>query len=50
MAEFAANNNKSASTKLSLFFAIKSLHPHLRFDKVKLSDASTCKHIFNQKA
>ena len=50
MAEFAANNNESASTKLSPFFATKGLHPHMSFDKVELSHASTCKRIFNQKA
>ena len=50
MAEFAANNNKSNSTKLSPFFATKSLHPRISFDKVELFDASTCEQIFNQKA
>ena len=50
MAKFAANNNKLASTKLSPFFAIKALHPYTSFNKVELSNASTCKRIFNQKA
>ena len=50
MAGFAANNNKSASTKLSLFFATKSLHPHISFHKIEVSDTSTFKRIFNQKA
>ena len=50
MAEFAANNNESASTKLSPFFVTKGLHPRMSFDKVELSDASTCKRILNQKA
>ena len=43
MAEFAANNNESASTKLSFFFATQGLHPCMSFDRVKLSDTSTCK-------
>ena len=47
MAEFAANNNESASTKLSPFFAIKSLHPYMSFDKAELSDTSICKRILN---
>ena len=50
MAKFAANNNESASTKLSPFFATKGLHPCMSFDKVELSDASTRKRILNQKA
>ena len=50
MAEFAANNNESAFTKLSLFFTTKDLHPCMSFDKVKLSNASTHKRIFNRKA
>ena len=50
MAEFAANNNKSAFTKLSPFFATKGLHPHMSFDIVDFSNASTCERIFKQKA
>ncbi len=50
MAEFAANNNESASTKLSLFFATKGLHPRMSFDIVELSDASTRERILKQKA
>ena len=50
MAEFAANNNESASTKLSSFFATKGLHLRMSFDKVELSDASTRERILNQKA
>ena len=49
MAEFAANNNESASIKLSPFFATKGLHLRISFDIVELSDISTCKQIFNQK-
>ena len=50
MAKFAANNNESVFTKLSLFFATKGLHPRMSFDRVELLDTSTCKQIFNQKA
>ena len=42
IAEFAANNNKSASIKLSPFFATKGLHPHISFDRIDFSNASTC--------
>ena len=49
MAEFAANKYKSASTKLSPFFAPKGLHPHMSFDRVEFSNASTRNRIFNQK-
>ena len=45
MAEFAANNNQSASTKLSSFFAIKGFYPHMSFDIVELSDTSTREQI-----
>ncbi len=50
MAEFDANNNKLAFTKLSPFFATKSLHPPMSFDIVDLSDANTRERIFKQKA
>ena len=50
MAEFAANNNESASTKLSPFFATKGLHPRMSFDIVELSDTSTRERILKQKA
>ena len=46
MTKFAANNNISASTKLSLFSTIKSLHPCMTLDIVELSDTSTCERIF----
>ena len=48
--EFVANNNELASTKLSPFFATKSLYIYMSFDKVELFNANTCKQIFNQKA
>ena len=50
MAEFAANNNESASTKLSPFFASKGLHPRMSFDIVDLSNANTRERIYKQKA
>ena len=50
MAEFAANNNESAFTKLSPFFASKGLHPYMRFDIVDLFDASSRERIHKQKA
>ena len=50
MAEFAANNNQSASTKLSPFFATKGFHPRMSFDIVDLSDTSTRERILKQKA
>ena len=50
MAKFAVNNNKSASTKLSLFFVIKSFHLRMSFDIVYLSNTNTYERIFKQKA
>ena len=45
IAEFAANNNDSASTKLSPFFALRGLYPRMSFDIVDLSDTTTRKRI-----
>ena len=45
MAEFAANNNESASTKLFPFFVSKSLHLRMSFDIIDLSDINTHKQI-----
>ena len=50
MVKFAANNNQSAFTKLSPFFATKDFHPRMNFDIVDLSDSSTRERIFKQKA
>ena len=50
MAEFAANNNDSSSTRLSLFFASRSLHPRMSFDVVDLSDTTTRERINKKKA
>ena len=50
MAEFAANNNDSSSTKLSPFFASRGLHPRMSFDVVDLSDTTTRKRINKKKA
>ncbi len=49
MAEFAANNNQSAFTKLSPFFATKGLHFCISFDIIELFDTSICERIFKQK-
>lgn len=46
MVEFIANNNISASIKLSLFFAIKGLHFYISFDIIELSNNNTCKQNF----
>ena len=45
MVEFAANNNDSASTKLSPFFASRGLHLRMSFDVVDLSDTTTRERI-----
>ena len=47
IAKFVANNNKLTSTKLSLFFAIKTLHSCISLDKVELFNSSIYKRIFN---
>lgn len=46
MAKFAADNNESTSTKLSLLFAIKSFHPDMSFDIVEFFNVSIGKRIF----
>ena len=50
MAEFAANNNESASNKLYPFFATKGFHFRISFDIIDFSDTNTCERIFKQKA
>ena len=50
MTKFAANNNKLASIKLSLFFATKGLHLCISFDIMKLFDTCIRERIFKQKA
>lgn len=45
MTNFAANNNKSTSIKLSPFFATKNLHLRISFDIVDLSDTNTRERI-----
>ena len=50
MAKFVANNNDSAFTKLSPFFASRGLHLHMSFDVVDLSDKTTRKRINKKKA
>lgn len=44
-----ANNNKSTSTKIFLFFATKDLHPRISFDIVDLSNTNTHEQILKQK-
>lgn len=50
MAEFAVNNNKSASIKLSPFFVTKNFYPRMSFNIIDFSNTSTCKQILKQKA
>ena len=50
MAEFAANNNDFASTKLSPFFASQGLYPRMSFDIIYLSDKTTHEQINKKKA
>ena len=50
MVEFEANNNNSASTKLSPFFASRGLYPRMSFDVIDLSDKTTHKQIDKKKA
>ena len=50
IAEFAANNNNSASTRLFPFFASRDLHSHMSFDVVDLLDTTTRKRINKKKA
>lgn len=49
MAEFAANNNDSISTKLSLFFTFKDLYLYMSFNIIDFSDTTTCKQINKRK-
>ena len=49
MAEFAANNNNSSSTRLSPFFASRGLHPCMSFDVIDLSDTTTRERINKKK-
>ena len=50
MAEFVANNNDFAFTRLSPFFVSSGLHPRMSFDVIDLSDITTCKRINKKKA
>ena len=50
MVEFVANNNNSAPTRLSLFFASKGLYLRISFDIVDFSDTTTCERINKKKA
>ena len=49
MAKFVANNNNSASTRLSPFFASRGLNLRMSFDVVDLSDTTTRERINKKK-
>ena len=50
MAEFAANANPSASTKLLPFQATRGYIPRMSFDPMDLTEELTCKQLANSKA
>ena len=50
MAEFAANNNNFAFTRLFLFSASKSLYLYMSYDIIELSNITICKWINKKKA
>ena len=50
MAKFAANINNFTSTKLSLFFVLKDLHPCMSFDVINFLDIIICEQINQKKA
>ena len=50
MAEFAANANPSASTKIPPFQATRGYVPRMSFDPVDLSEESTRERLANTKA
>lgn len=50
MAEFVTNNNNSAFTRLSPFFALKNLYLCMSFDIVDFSDTTIYKWINKKKA
>lgn len=50
MGKFAANNNESASIKLSPFFVFKGLYSCMNFDIVDFSNTNICKQIHKYKA
>ena len=49
MAEFAANNNNSTSTRLSPFFALRGLHSRMSFNVVDFSDTTIRERINKEK-
>ena len=49
MAEFAANNNDSASTRLSLFFASRGLYLQISFNIIDFWDITACEQINKKK-
>jgi len=50
MAEFAANNTPSSSTKLSPFFCTKGYNPRMSFTETDLSASTTRERLLKQKA
>ena len=50
MAEFAANANPSATTKIPPFQAMRGYVPRMSFDPVDLSKELTCERLANSKA
>ena len=50
MAEFAANANLSATTKIPPFQATRGYVPRMSFDPVDLSEESTRERLANSKA
>lgn len=49
MAEFATNNNKFISTKLSPFFTSRGIYPYINFDIIDFLDIITHKQINKKK-
>lgn len=49
MIEFVANNNQFISTKLSLFFILKSLHLYISLDIIDFLDITIYKQINKKK-
>lgn len=50
MVEFSTFNNKTASTKLFLFFITKGLYSQISFDIVDFSHISICGRILKYNA
>lgn len=50
LAEFAANNLESATTKMTPFYATRGYHPRMNFDPVDLSASGACERLLTQRA